>query len=119
MVTKEIDDVMVGLKTTEFTKENLKKIGQKSGIYFLFGSNKELLYIGKSIDIKLRLQQHRRRTEPQTKDFISTVSWFSFIDCNAIPCNLTNGQYELKLIKKYKPKMNRETLMHNIFADWK
>ena len=112
-------DVLDKLEILAFNKVMIKKIGMKSGVYFLFDSSKSLLYIGKSIDLKQRLRQHIHLSQPTTKEFIKIVKWFAYIDHGMVPCNLSIGQYELKLIKKYKPKMNRETLLYNMFKDWK
>lgn len=52
----ELDDI----KLIEFDKKNIKIIGLKSGVYFLFDENVNVLYIGKSIDLKQRISQHIR-----------------------------------------------------------
>lgn len=107
-------DILDKIELVEFSKKSIKKIGIKSGVYFLLGENRELLYIGKSVDLKQRLSQHIRGTEEQTKDHISDVRLFGFLSHKLLPPHLSSGQYERKLILKYKPKLNRETLLFNI-----
>ena len=74
--------------------ENLHRFEMpKIGVYFLF-NNDNLIYIGKSINIFRRLNDHIK-----DKYFDN----YSFIKCNT---EQEADKLELEMIIKYKPKLN-------------
>lgn len=75
--------------------ENLKKHSSLPliGVYFLYKNN-QLVYIGQSTDILLRVRNHFKE-----KDFDS----YSYFECELEKLN----EVERFLIEKYTPKLNR------------
>jgi len=105
-------NVLDKLELIEFNKENIKKLNYESGVYFLFDKNKQLLYIGKTVSFKQRLRQHLSCKDVQSKSFIEQVHWFAFVTHQLLPQYLSVGQYEYRIIRRLKPAMNSETLIH-------
>lgn len=73
----------------EFNLENIKKIPESSGIYFLYSYNKHLLYVGQSIDIRARLYQHLTNNSSYKecvcdcqKDMLPVSMFFKFVETN-------------------------------------
>ncbi|MGR3177029.1 MAG: GIY-YIG nuclease family protein [Candidatus Anammoxibacter sp.] len=77
----------------KFPLNQLRNFDGKMGIYFLYNKS-TLIYIGKSIDIRNRIPQHKR-TLPKFDSF-------SFYECEKKELNKT----ERLLIKELNPKNN-------------
>ena len=79
-----------------------KKIPEKLlGVYYFTDSHENILYIGKSIDIKKRIDQHLLKGR---KRLINT---FSKIKIKKLHTELESLLFESQEIKKYRPIFNR------------
>jgi excinuclease UvrABC nuclease subunit len=87
-------------------KEQIKSLPQKPGVYFLKNNDEEILYIGKAINIKKRVQTHFVNGHSFAK-FYPQVASVDFIET---PNEKSALILENQLIKKYQPKYN---------VDWK
>lgn len=67
----------------------------KTGIYFLLGDNKEVLYIGKTTSVFSRIKQHQA-------NWRGLISDFRFIPCRK--CDL--NKYEKRWVLKFMPIWN-------------
>lgn len=87
-------------RVNDYLMEALKNVENKHGIY-IFWSNNELCYIGKSMDLGLRILSSlkERITLEQIIDEVSWCVTESVADMHIL---------EPYLITKYKPKMNTE-----------
>jgi len=85
------------IKNLEF--DALPKI---SGVYFLY-NKKELIYIGKAINIKNRVKNHFLQPSYRDNLFINKVNKIGFIETNS---EISALLLEANLIKKYQPKFN-------------
>jgi DNA polymerase-3 subunit epsilon len=89
-------------------KLNLDKfddIPNKTGIYKLYNSKKELIYIGKSIHIKKRIEQHLKNV--QTDKAIEMQSKIADIKYELTGSELIALLLESSLIKEKQPIYNR------------
>lgn len=80
---------------TIIKKNQIKKIPTKtSGVYFFFNKNKKLVYIGTALNIRNRIQQHKR------KYYWKYVKYIAYAK--------SKKRYDLEtcLIKKFNPKWN-------------
>jgi len=85
------------IKDTKF--ENLPKT---SGVYFFY-SGKELIYIGKAINIKNRVKNHFQQPSYRDNLFIDKVNKIGFIETNS---EIEALILEANLIKKHQPRFN-------------
>lgn len=85
---------------SDYLLETLKQIEKKHGIY-IFWSNNELCYIGKSMDLGLRILSSLKE-RITLEQMIDEVSWY--VTENVADIHVL----EPYLITKYKPKMNTE-----------
>lgn len=80
-------------------------IPNKIGIYKLFNDKKELIYVGKSIHLKKRIEQHLKNV--QTKKAIEMQSKIARIEYLLTGSELIALLKESELIKKHQPKYNK------------
>ncbi len=86
-----------------FDERDVKHSPEKSGVYLLYNSEKEVIYIGKSLNIKKRLLSYIKGKSSQGIFFPELVSFFEYI----ITCNEKEAfLLERDLIKSKKPKYN-------------
>ena len=86
-------------------RDKINQIPKNSGIYALC-NRKEILYIGKAINIRERVKNHVLRTQqPTYRDglFINQVKKVGFIETDS---EIEALILEASLIKKYQPKYN-------------
>ncbi|MBF7155714.1 nucleotide excision repair endonuclease [Bacillus albus] len=89
-----------------FAKENISNIKPEGGIYFLYSLSNELLYIGKSTNIKVRVNNHIKgssNTEEHAEEF-------NKVECFYIDNPLEIEIYETYLINTLKPKYNKNKI---------
>ncbi len=86
------------------TRKNINKLGQITGVY-IFKKENEILYIGKSINIKARVLSHleNAKKDPKDKKLIENSDSLEFINTNF---EFNALLLESKLINKYKPRFN-------------
>ena len=89
-------------------KLNLNKfddIPNKTGVYFFYNEDNELIYIGKSIHIKKRVEQHLKNDK--TEKAVRMRSEIARIEYKLTGSELISLLMESELIKKNQPKYNR------------
>lgn len=72
------------------------------GVYFFLNQQEEIIYIGKSIDVKKRLQQHFYKGRKRLLHF------FAFLEVKVFSSELESLLYESQQIKKHRPIYNRK-----------
>lgn len=85
-------------------KELIKDIPNEVGVYFIYNSNNELIYIGKSIHLKKRLIQHFKSAEYRELKIQKEVFR---IDYDLLGDETIALLHESDLIKLHLPKYNR------------
>lgn len=90
-----------------------KKITIKGGIYILFNKKLEIIYIGKTNNIRHRIQQHcslksSRALNQEDKVYLTRVPYGEVEYYLSIKINseLDKSMYEMILINLFKPKYN-------------
>ena len=83
----------------------LDEIPNKAGIYRFFNDTNQLIYIGKSIHIKKRIEQHLRNNK--TKKGIEMQQEISRIEFELTGSELIALLLESQLIKQHQPLYNR------------
>ncbi len=86
-----------------FSGENIKEVPQKPGVYFFYNEKKELIYIGKAVNLKKRLNTYLKKHYLQGILFEDAIKFFEF--------QLAGDEREAfllerDLIKNRKPKYN-------------
>lgn len=92
--------------------EELEEIPNKTGIYKFYNETNQLIYIGKSVHIKKRIDQHLRNNS--TKKGIKMQKEISRIEYELTGSELISLLRESSLIKQYQPIYNR-SLRRNQF----
>ena len=72
-------------KTKSDKKAKLQKIAktapQKPGIYFWYGKNQEIIYVGRANNLRARLGQYfQSQVEPKTKEMVSLAHNLKFLE---------------------------------------
>lgn len=101
--TLSSDDHLIPAQLQNFSFEDFP---ETYGLYFMYAENNELLYVGKSKNIRSRLRQHFKmfKGEKREKSLKSEVVRVEFLECfHDLPTSLL----ELHLIKNLHPKYNR------------
>lgn len=85
---------------------NFNDYPDRAGLYFMYGSEDKLLYVGKSKRIRSRLKQHFKQFSggARERELKSNVIRVEFIECFD---DLPTGILELHFIKNFKPYYNR------------
>lgn len=89
----------------------LDDIPNKIGIYRFYNEENQLIYIGKSIHIKKRIEQHLRNSK--TKKGLQMQQEIARIEFELTGSELIALLTESMLIKKYKPIYNRQLRRSN------
>ncbi len=87
----------------KFNLENIKTVPQSSGVYFFFNDKRELIYIGKAINLRNRLKAYLNRGSLQGILFEDAIKYFEF--------QIASDEREAfilerDLVKNRKPKYN-------------
>ena len=83
-------------------KDKILRLPEKPGIY-AFLNKKELLYIGKAINIKKRVKNHFQKSNQKDGLFIKKTDKIGFMESGS---EIEALILEARLIKKYRPKFN-------------
>lgn len=87
---------------TKRLKKDIDTLPQKPGVYFLKNGKEEILYIGKAINIRKRVQTHFTRGHSFAKFYPQVRS----VDYITVRTEKDALVLENQLIKKYQPKYN-------------
>lgn len=85
-------------------KALIKDIPQAPGVYFFYNALGELIYIGKSINLRKRLIQHAQGTDRKSQKIQTQTAR---IDYELTGSDLIAELHEEDLIKKHQPPINR------------
>ena len=88
-------------------KKRIKSLPASPGVYLFLGKNKEVLYIGKAVNLKKRVSSYfqNKYHPPRTKAMVSKVRDVDYIPASSSAEALI---YEASLIKEKRPKYNVE-----------
>lgn len=90
----------------------LDEIPTKTGVYRFYDENNQLIYIGKSVNIKSRVNQHLRNTK--TKKDIELINSITRIEYDITGSELISLLFESQSIKRHQPRFNH-SLKRNKF----
>lgn len=91
------------LQGTELIKSYIANAPELPGVYRIFDSDKNTIYIGKAKNLKNRLSQYTLELKGKNKVMVSLASYIEYsITDSESAALLLEGQ----LIKKFKPKFN-------------
>lgn len=82
----------------------IEKLPDKTGVYYFLDMFDNIVYIGKSTNIKKRVKQHFQKITPKSTKFYNTVRK---IDFKLTGSELIAYLKEAEEIKKYKPPANK------------
>lgn len=95
--------MLANIKKYTFSKINLATISQEPGVY-IFWSEKFPLYVGKSVNLKLRIKSYQMgKLLPKTAKMIKQSKYFSYI---VVFSEIEALLLEAKLVNKLKPPYN-------------
>ena len=77
----------------------VNKIPDISGVYFFFGHNEEIIYIGSAQDLSVRVKQSY--TERNRDNDVISIAWVT------TSCTERARELEAVMINKYKPCLNK------------
>lgn len=92
------------VKTIKNERESLNEAPSTAGIY-IYRTGKEIVYIGKSVNIKARLISHWENAKIDNKE-AAIIHSANSIDCIVTDSELNALIFESQLINKHKPKYN-------------
>lgn len=95
----------------KFDLNSLEEIPNKVGIYRFFDETNRLIYIGKSIHVKKRIEQHLKNTK--TKKAAEMVKEICRVEFELVGSEIIALIYESQLIKQHQPKFNRSLRKSN------
>jgi excinuclease ABC subunit C len=87
-------------------QEELKRVPEVPGVYIMKNKNKEVIYVGKAINLRNRLRQYFQSLSgqsPKVRVMVPKICEFEYIVTES---ELEALILECNLIKKYKPKFN-------------
>jgi excinuclease ABC subunit C len=91
-----------GIYIAKINKNKIDCLPKKPGIYAFF-NKKDILYLGKAINIKERVKNHFQNPTYKDNVFINKTDKLGFIETSS---DIEALILEAKLIKKYQPKFN-------------
>lgn len=86
-------------------KESLNNLTQKSGVYQMLDKNEKIIYVGKAINLKKRVNQYftKQHTDNKTRALVANIRSFNVI----VTATETQALLlENELIKQHKPRYN-------------
>lgn len=91
----------------KFSKPSLKKIPESCGVYLFYTSNQNIIYIGKSINLKSRIKSYfyrgKKNHHIRKKRLVHNISFLKYIETKT---ELAALLLEDDLIKKHQPEYN-------------
>ena len=99
------EDINPKLLNANLNINEFDDIPNKIGVYFLYNEKDELIYIGKSIHIKKRIEQHLKNSK--TEKAIKLRSEIAKIEYTLTGSELISLLMESELIKLHQPIYNR------------
>lgn len=81
----------------------INNIPAKTGLYFFKDKKKNIIYLGKSVNIRSRIKNHLQSRDPKTRSFIAESA---YLDYRLMENEFDTLIEEANLIKTVKPKYN-------------
>ena len=98
---------MQSSKIFKFCKTTIKKVPQSCGVYLFYSSDKDIIYIGKSVNLNSRINSYLYRGKAnqhvRKKRLIHNIHYFKYI---VVKAELSALLLEDNLIKQYRPEYN-------------
>lgn len=104
-LTKKLEDQLSKYLHPKLDLTKVLEAPKNTGIYYLYNENHEVIYIGKSINIRTRLYNHLR--QPKTQKAIQMHTEVADVDFEITGSELASLLLESQEIKRLKPKYNR------------
>lgn len=108
------DMVNLGVKESRLpvniTLEQLHALPEVAGVYYFYDIYKEVVYVGKSINIKKRVMEHFAKTTPKAGKLQKLVADISYEETGSELIALLHESYE---IKRLRPPVNRAQRLRN------
>lgn len=95
---------IVEMVITELKRNRFKALPNLPGVYFFYDQNDTLVYVGKSVDIRKRVQRHFSGRDRKSIKIQIRVKRIAF---EVMGSELIALLYESELIKQHKPIFNR------------
>ena len=94
------------IKNHMINKDNLSKIPNKPGTYLFKNSNKEVIYVGKALNLRNRVKSYfiGKSKENRTDNLLENIEK---IDYQIVNTEMEALLLEARLIKQYHPKFNK------------
>lgn len=90
-------------KEYKIKKDKISTLPKEAGVYFFYGKKKNLLYIGKAINLKNRVKNHFNQPTYRDNLFIEKIEKIGYIPLSSeIEALILESQF----IKKLQPKFN-------------
>ncbi len=101
------EEIKAGILPPAISKEMIAKLPDATGVYYFHDASGEVIYVGKSKNIRKRIIQHfmvdyKQRKSMEFKNSIVDITY------EITGCELVALLYESDLIKKMKPLYNRQ-----------
>lgn len=87
-------------------KEKIKSFPQKPGVYYFKNKRGKILYIGKALSLKKRVQQYFSTNKKFSAKIEKMVSEATVMDYSVTDSEIEALLLESEMIKRYKPKYN-------------
>jgi DNA polymerase III subunit epsilon len=98
-------------KAPNIKTDQISSLPQKAGVYYLYNTSGEIIYIGKSVNIRKRVLDHLVR--PNTKRSSEMVSEVADVGYDLTGSELIALILEADAIKKHLPKYNKRGRRRN------
>ena len=108
------DLINLGVKESRLPKnislEKLHKLPEVAGVYYFYDSQGEVVYVGKSINVKKRVMEHFAKTTEKARKLQEFVDAISYEITGSELVALLFESYE---IKRLRPRFNRAQRLRN------
>lgn len=85
-----------------YTRELLKDVPVRSGIYFFFNRNKQLVYIGRAGQLRQTINAQIRGNYPNTMAYKRWFAYVAYIACDVYEAK----KLQIQMIKDLQPAFN-------------
>lgn len=87
-------------------EDKLKNLPEKPGVYIMKDENKDIIYVGKAINLKNRVKQYFQSLKHQPTKVVSMVEKIDDLEYIITDTELEALILECNLIKKHRPRYN-------------
>jgi DNA polymerase-3 subunit epsilon len=86
------------------TMERILDLPESVGVYYFYNEYGHVIYVGKSINIRKRIQQHFGNIDSKTDKFIAKVADITYVETGSELLSLLLESYEIKALQ---PEVNK------------